>query len=133
MLKYFYIITMIALAIYREARGEPDEGQIAVAYSIVNRAKDPLKRWPSNPIEVITQPWQYSSFTAPGDSQLVKFPKLIEAKEYLRKAYRVYHGLVPDPTKGANHYHGDYMSPFPKWADARKKTTHIGQHIFYKF
>ena len=42
-------IECLALTIYFEARGEPDEGKIAVGHVVMNRAQNPLfpeKDWP---------------------------------------------------------------------------------------
>ena len=33
-------------------------------------------------------------------------------------------------TKGADHYHADYVNPY--WAKSLTKTVVIGRHIFYK-
>jgi hypothetical protein len=39
------------------------------------------------------------------------------------------YGMIDDITKGATYYHADYVRP--GWSNL-KKTTKIGQHIFYK-
>ena len=44
--KMLETVTCLAIAIYFEARGEPDVGQIAVGNVIVNRTKDP--RFPND-------------------------------------------------------------------------------------
>ena len=41
----------VAMAVYFEARGEPTEGQIAVAHVIHNRIEDP--RYPDNACDVV--------------------------------------------------------------------------------
>lgn len=46
-------ITCLAIAIYFEARGEPDVGQVAVGNVILNRTRDP--RFPNDVCSVITQ------------------------------------------------------------------------------
>jgi hypothetical protein len=51
---HFYL----ALAVWREARGESAEGQVAVACSIINRVANP-KWWGATVDEVITKRWQY--------------------------------------------------------------------------
>src|SRR3990172_10413739 len=62
----------LALAIWREARGEPQLGRTAVGYSILNRVARP-SWWGRTVDEVITKKWQYSSLTDPRDKQLPRW------------------------------------------------------------
>ena len=48
----------LASAVYFEARGEPIEGQLAVAEVVLNRAQS--GRYPRTVCQVVTQPWQFS-------------------------------------------------------------------------
>ena len=48
----------IALNVWHEARGEPFEGQVAVAEVTRRRVEDP--RWPDTACDVVYQPWQFS-------------------------------------------------------------------------
>ena len=48
----------VALAIYFEARGEPDAGQIAVAHVVRNRIEDP--RYPDNACDVVKQGYYWN-------------------------------------------------------------------------
>src|SRR5687768_14010949 len=48
----------LAGAVYFEARGEPIEGQLAVAEVVLNRAAS--GRYPPRICDVVTQPWQFS-------------------------------------------------------------------------
>lgn|SRR5690554_1096150 len=47
----------MALNVWYEARGEPLEGQIAVAEVTMRRVQD--DRWPSTACDVVYQPWQF--------------------------------------------------------------------------
>jgi spore germination cell wall hydrolase CwlJ-like protein len=38
---------------------------------------------------------------------------------------------VVDITKGATHYHANYVNP--DWAETKEKTVEIDDHIFYKW
>lgn len=125
-----YTISMLALAAYREARGEPDGGILAVMFVIMNRSKDARNRWSKDPVEVITQPLQFSSISYKGDAQLTLFPNAAQAFKFVKLAFQAYYGLVPDPTGGANHYHATYVNP--SWADPLRMTTQIEHHKFYK-
>lgn len=51
-------VTCLALAVYYEARGEPLEGQKAVAAVVMNRVNSP--RFPDTACEVVFQPRQFS-------------------------------------------------------------------------
>lgn len=122
---------MLALCIWREARAEPLEGRVAVAFTVLNRAKHP-GWWGNDVYSVVTKPWQYSSITAPGDKQLHLFPKLSDTTwlECLQVASDVLDGDVPNPVPGADSYFADYI-PAPKWATADKFVRQIGHHLFY--
>ena len=49
----------------------------------------------------------------------------------LSVAKSVRDGKTTDLTEGATHYHADYVRP--SWARTKKKTTEIGDHIFYRW
>lgn len=60
---------LMANAVYGEARGEPYEGQVAVAAVILNRVKS--SEFPNTPSGVIFQP---GAFTAVADGQIYLEP-----------------------------------------------------------
>ena len=62
---------ILALAVWREARGETPVGKLLVAQTIENRVQD--RRWPATYEDVITQPWQFSAFNK-GDPNATLFP-----------------------------------------------------------
>jgi spore germination cell wall hydrolase CwlJ-like protein len=120
-----YELIMVALCVWREARGEPYEAQVAIAHVIRNRMKD--KRWPKTLSGVVLQPKQFSSFNST-DTNAVKFPKADEAA-WLSCCKAACNGKE-DPTGGANHYHTHAVTP--KWSRSRTPTCVIGNHRFYK-
>ena len=63
---------LLALCIWREARGETRDGKFAVGCSIRNRVNHP-RWWGRDYRSVILDPWQYSSFNA-ADPNSNKFP-----------------------------------------------------------
>jgi hypothetical protein len=66
-------LVLLALVVWREARGESRLAKVAVAMSILNRVDRPS--WWGNTIStVVGRRLQYSSMTCPGDPQLVKWP-----------------------------------------------------------
>ena len=126
---------LIALAIWREARGEPIEGKRGVAFVIANRVRKPGwwgKDWKS----VILKPWQFSSFNS-NDPNSSKWPTDDSDPTFndcLTAAYEAHDGLGADPTSGAFYYH-DTSIPFPKaWGEESQyeNTLTVGRLKFYK-
>jgi hypothetical protein len=122
-------LNCLALTLYFEARGEPVEGQMAVAHVILARVAS--QHYPDTICGVVKQarkpgPFQ-CQFTAWCDNKS-------ETPRDLR-AYRKILGLsvlamligpVPDaPT----HYHADYVQPnWPNLAEVSR----VGGHVFYR-
>jgi spore germination cell wall hydrolase CwlJ-like protein len=115
----------LAKAVYFEARGEPIEGQLAVAEVVINRAGS--GRYPADLCSVITQPWQFS-FIRKG-----RFPTPDFGSDSWRKAVavaKIAQGKLAD-TLPSNvlWYHADYVAP--SWGKRLNRQTKIGLHIFY--
>lgn len=128
-------LTVLMCMVCGEARGEPINGQIAVAWTARNRSKD--GRWPKTIKEVCLQPKQFSCFNE-SDLNLSKIIsdfkhwRLYEDWRLCRwSAAGVLYGYVPDYSRGANHYHVKDMKKVPNWADHKKMTVIIGNHVFY--
>jgi hypothetical protein len=115
----------LAKAIYFEARGEPIEGQLAVAQVVMNRAAS--GRYPTTLCEVITQRAQFS-FISKG-----RFPTPQFGSEAWRKAVaiaRIAQARLADAVpSGVLWYHADYVAP--SWGKRLTRNTKIGLHIFY--
>ncbi len=128
-------VFLTALTVWREARGESREGQIAVAWSIRNRAARGDNRYPKTVLGVVTQKWAYSSLTDPKDPQLAKWPGVDDPgwMDILQMANDVWYGEEVDPTDGATMYYSDTI-PFPaSWdPDQLIATVKIGHHQFYR-
>jgi spore germination cell wall hydrolase CwlJ-like protein len=115
----------LANAVYFEARGEPIEGQLAVAEVVINRAQS--GRYPTTICEVVTQPWQFS-FVRRG---------VIPAADRNCDAWRRAVAIARIAEAGASRllprdvlwYHADYVSP--SWGRRLARNTKIGLHIFY--
>jgi N-acetylmuramoyl-L-alanine amidase len=123
---------MLALAIYREARGEDLAAKLAVGCVIRNRVQHPSwygRTW----FDVITKPYQFSSFN-PGEPNSIVFggPADLTWQDSVEAAVRVLGG-EPDPTGGATFYfdRSAAMNP-PKWAVIYLHTADIGAFHFYK-
>ena len=112
----------LALNIYHEARGEPLEGQIAVAMVTMNRAD-----WETSSIcQVVYEKNQFSWTNRTTPAALQEPDAWATAK---RLAHRVIAGRYDDITLGATHFHIRTVKRV--WRKALKKTATIGKHIFY--
>ncbi|MGI6097276.1 MAG: cell wall hydrolase [Dethiobacteria bacterium] len=109
---------LLAKAVYSEARGEPFEGQIAVAAVILNRLKD--QRFPDNIQEIIFQP---RAFTAVDDGQFWLTPD--------SNAYKAVEEALAgkDPTGGALYYYNPAIAT-STWIFNRPVIKKIGRHVF---
>ena len=116
----------LANAVYFEARGEPLEGQLAVAEVVMNRAAS--GRYPDSLCGVVEQPAQFS-FVRHGH-----IPQADRSSEAWRRAVgiariaaaRMAPRLLPPSCLW---YHANYVSP--SWGRRLAETTRIGLHIFY--
>ncbi|AKH39144.1 MULTISPECIES: cell wall hydrolase [Nitrosomonas] len=132
----YYEIVMLALTIWREARGETREAKIAVAHTIVNRVNNP-GWWGNDIISVLTKKWQYSSMTDPNDRQLTNWPKTGDPvfSECLEIARSVVDGSHKSPLKGIDSYYDDSLkgNAIPKWAKENpdRLVGKIGRLNFY--
>lgn len=117
---------LLALCIWREARGESYRGKVLVGTTIRNRVED--TRWPNTYAGVITQRMQFSSFNL-GDPNALKFPMEGDAAwaESLRAADDVLSGA---PMTTANHYHT--LAVTPVWSRPDKIVATEGSHVFFQ-
>ena len=113
---------LLARAVNGEARGEPYEGQVAVAAVILNRVNH--SSFPNTIAGVIYQP---GAFTAVSDGQ-INVP--IASNSTVYKACKdAINGW--DPTNGAIYYFNPNTAT-SKWIWSRPQILTIGQHIFCK-
>lgn len=129
----------LATAIYHEARGEPERGQLVVGRVILNRVASPY--YPDTICEVVYQNVHMHnrcqfSFACDGVRRRVTEPEVwadIEARaawlldclgdndcQESKRDWEIW---------ASTHYHADYVHPF--WADRLPRTGQIGRHIFY--
>ena len=140
-----YELILMALCVWREARGEPRLGKVWVAWVIKNRKI--VKGWWNRSgmlSEVLLKPQQFSSLTDKNDKQLTVFPYpvkhgeeeyapdkefseiLVICEEVLRTP------IAEDPTRRSDHYYSASMIDPPSWADEDKLTGIVGRHKFYR-
>lgn len=122
----------LATAIYFEARGEPREGQLAVAQVVMNRVRSP--DWPDTICGVVFQgQWNRNGcqFSFACDGQPDKPKDMVKWDEAMRLAREVTDGKVfLDDIGHATHYHATYVKP--RWVRDMNLVERIGQHIFYR-
>jgi hypothetical protein len=121
----------LAIAIYFEARGEPERGQVAVGQVILNRVRSPL--FPETICGVVYQgqmsPGCQFSFTCDGKTDNPRNDAQWAQAQDIAK--RITKGELWLPEVGySTYYHADYVRP--TWASSMSRIDTIGRHIFYK-
>ncbi|MDA9566563.1 cell wall hydrolase [Planktomarina temperata] len=118
-------------AIYFEARGEPVEGQFAVAEVILNRVDSP--KFPNSICKVVRQGTgrkHACQFSYNCDGKL-EYIANGSAYDQAKRVARVSMDRKTRPlTKGATFYHATFVSP--SWARSFQHVATIGVHKFYK-
>jgi spore germination cell wall hydrolase CwlJ-like protein len=116
----------LAGAVYFEARGEPLDGQLAVAQVIVNRTQD--GRFPRSYCGVVAQPGQFSFMHG---RSMPRVPTGTAAWKRAVAIARIAHqGLWDSPASDAVFFHN--RSVRPSWSAAKTRLARIDAHTFYK-
>ena len=118
-------------ALYFEARGETVEGQYAVAEVILNRVEN--ANYPSSICDVVNQGTgrRYAcqfTYTCDGIPEVVTDRRAWNRLGHIARI--MMDGAPRDLTRGATHYHADWVNP--NWARVYPRTARYGQHIFYR-
>lgn len=112
----------LAKTIYHESRGEPYDGQVAVAYVVLNRSKS--GKFPDKVCDVVLQPRQF---------HFSKVKKIYDFEAYGQAttiASRVLSGEYEDPTKGALFF-AHHQAVKGRSVYKRYSKMKIGQHLFW--
>lgn len=116
----------LAGAIYFESRGEPLEGQLAVAQVIINRSES--RSFPSSYCGVVFQRSQFS-FVKGG-----KMPRIKQHSAAWKRAKAIariaHQGLWDSEAHDALYFHAKYVKP--SWARKKIARATIDTHIFYR-
>lgn len=124
----------VGYTLYGEARGEPLEGQQAVAWVIRNRATwQPQEWWGATPGEVCLKPQQFSCWNKDDPNYTLLQGLSLGDQTFLALraiAEDVFDGAIADPTGGATHYYADSIQP-PAWAKDHP-WIRIGRQLFYR-
>lgn len=112
----------LALNIYFEARGEPIEGQYAVAHVTLNRTKENNTSICKEVFRKNQFSWTQYKYTIPSQTD----KSWILAKEIAQKANQ-----TNDITKGSTYFHEKNCKNIQSIKQGRVKTIKVGNHIFY--
>lgn len=138
-----YKFALLVINLWRESRGEPFEGKLAVANVIRNRVNSSkFKQWGLGWDGVILHPFQFSSFNKPQkdkdgawsfDPNAFIIPKLDDPSmaDCIKAAELVFTGKAIDNTQGATYYYALSIDP-PEWAKDYVHTVTIGNHKFFR-
>jgi spore germination cell wall hydrolase CwlJ-like protein len=124
-------IKCLALTIYHEARGESEQGKLAVGHVVINRTHSAL--FPAGVCDVVHQGepeihrCQFSWWCDDRSDQ----PQDLEAlQESLMLAKEIYYGCTIDPTGGALWYHSAAVKP--SWSKSLGLGNRIDHQVFYR-
>lgn len=131
----------LAQAIYHEARGEPEDGQWAVAEVILNRVAD--RHYPASICGVVFQNANAGShhcqfsFACDGQSDMGGDGNRIVRESWVRanlialEAFRKKQQGLPTGELPATALFYHAASVAPEWARAYNRVAEIGAHVFY--
>jgi len=115
---------VIASTLILEAGGEYAEGAMSAVHEVILNRADKRHMLPVN---VCLERLQFSCWNNipvdVGVNKAKKHPRWIEALNIVESPKTNY-------TKGADHYHSTKVNPY--WMTKMKRTTKIGNHIFYR-
>ena len=124
-------IACLALTIYHEARGEPEQGKLAVGHVVMNRTRN--TRFPDGVCDVVKEGGErlhqcQFSWWCDGLSDRPRDKTALQ--DSLQLARAVYYGCLPDPTHGALWFHSTGVKP--AWSRISGRGKKIGRHVFYR-
>ncbi len=122
----------LAEAVYFEARGEPEAGQVAVAQVVLNRVKNPS--YPDTICKVVYQNRHKRnrcqfSFACDGKRDRISSDAAWSKAQKVARETVAGHQFLKG-VGASTHYHANYVKP--RWARTMKRLDKIGRHIFYR-
>ncbi len=123
-------LTLLALCVWGEARGEPNTGKSAVAHVVLNRFY--AGTFGQTVRDVLLAPKQFSCFL-PSDPNRQKMLTIKAGEtwnECFNAALGAYGHIDFDTSYGALYYCG--KSSNPAWRKTMVETARIGGHVFFK-
>lgn len=127
-------VLCLAKNVYYEARGEPAEGQYAVAEVTMNRLAS--SRYPDSVCAVVHEKrWDAIRKRHVGAFSWTEFYSVPEPEgaawaQARKVAEDVFYKRTPPVLDGATFYHATYIQP--SWARKQERIARIGRHVFYR-
>lgn len=127
-------LTCLARNVYHEARGEPIEGQYAVAEVTLNRVAS--RYFPNTVCEVVYEKrFDFGRNRLVGafswtELDAVEEPRGAGWRRAIKAAETIYDRQHDPAIPRALFYHADSIEP--RWAHSKKRVAKIGRHIFYE-
>lgn len=127
-------LNCLAENVYYESRGEPLEGQYAVAEVTMNRVASSL--FPKSVCEVVHEKrWDVRRKRDVGAFSWTELDSLGQPhggawQQALDVATAVYDGTHESSVPNALYYHARYIKP--SWAKPSRRVATIGSHVFYR-
>lgn len=127
-------LNCLAENVYYESRGEPLEGQYAVAEVTMNRVASSL--FPKSVCEVVHEKrWDVRRKRDVGAFSWTELDSLGQPhggawQQALGVATAVYDGTHESSVPNALYYHAKYIKP--SWAKPSRRVATIGSHVFYR-
>lgn len=132
MIEAEWSLNIAAITLCQEARGEPIDGQNAVAHAILNRQKD--RRWGDTLASVCLWPHQFSGWADHKDPNFAYACGLSDddaTLSHMRSVLQVAIDGGNDLTFGATHYHSDKIEA-PEWTNGAIFCGKFGTQLFYR-
>lgn len=118
-------LDLLARLVSAESSGEPFEGQVAVACTILNRLRDP--RYPNTVSGIIYQVDQGRYQYSPVLDGRINLPATASAHQAIKAALSGW-----DPSNGANGFYNPSKTA-NQWVRSHPITAIIGDHVFFKY
>jgi len=113
----------LATAVYHESKGEPLEGQLAVAQVVMNRVES--GQFADSICGVVYQPKQFSFVARPVARRSASAWQTAVAVARIARD-QAFRQVVPD----ALFFHANYAKP--SWRTLKQKVAAVGAHTFYR-
>jgi len=110
---------------YHESRGEPQEGKIAVAKTVLSRAQS--RSYPNTVCKVVYQPWQFS-WTRDRYSNRISTKNSIDRKS-LQACRDAADTAIDEGANGLIYFYNPRVAS-PAWARRVSSCGKVGHHVF---
>lgn len=124
-------VRCMAQNLYWEARGEGEDGMLAVGWVVLNRIT--YEKYPNTVCGVVSQggttpPCEWSWYCDQRSDTPTEPKSWAQAQDLAKQLLTA---PPEDPTFGALWFHHERIE-IPRWLKTREPTAYIGKHIFYK-